>query len=197
MANSLIFDWGGVITKKRLLSGFYSLLSAKFGVESSTLRKTYLEIGFLYETSQWDAERFFTEYAKRAGITAPWGELKEIFVHSFENDGQMLEFLARLQPNNSLYLLSDNYKEIKELIEPELKKIFKKRFYSCDYGMTKADPAFFTLAASEIGALPSECILIDDMEQNAATAKKLGINTIIYTDIASLKSTLQSFGACP
>jgi len=66
---------------------------------------------------------------------------------------------------------------------------------SCDYKVIKPDPAFYMILIEKFGLEPSECVFLDDLEDNLATARQLGIHTILVKDheqaAADLKALLE------
>ena len=53
---------------------------------------------------------------------------------------------------------------------------FDTCFYSCDLGVAKPDPAFFSLVADRVGAAPDELLLVDDSRANIAGARDAGLH---------------------
>ena len=66
---------------------------------------------------------------------------------------------------------------------------------SCDYKVIKPDPAFYMILIEKYGLEPSECVFFDDLEDNLAAARSLGIHTILVKDheqaAADLKALLE------
>ncbi|HZX05178.1 HAD-IA family hydrolase [Kribbella sp.] len=54
-------------------------------------------------------------------------------------------------------------------------ELFDVSCYSYDLGVAKPDPAFFTCAATRIGAEPSTILFIDDIEKNVTGARSAGL----------------------
>jgi putative hydrolase of the HAD superfamily len=53
---------------------------------------------------------------------------------------------------------------------------------SCKVGTRKPELAIFDLAARRIGCTPSECLLIDDLEENCEAARSAGWQAIVFRD---------------
>lgn len=53
---------------------------------------------------------------------------------------------------------------------------------SCDYHVIKPDPAFYKILIEKYDLDPSRCVFLDDLEENLATARELGIHTIQVRD---------------
>lgn len=66
---------------------------------------------------------------------------------------------------------------------------------SCKVGYRKPEPEIFTIAAQRAGVRPEECLLIDDVLENCASAEQMGWKSIHFTDsdkaVASVISELQ------
>lgn len=55
-------------------------------------------------------------------------------------------------------------------------KPFKKIFASHEFGARKPEESFYTDAIAEIGVPADQILFIDDLEENLAVARRLGIN---------------------
>jgi len=53
--------------------------------------------------------------------------------------------------------------------------VFGVSAYSCDLGVAKPDPAYFTRAAELIGADPATILFVDDTEPNVRGAREAGL----------------------
>jgi putative hydrolase of the HAD superfamily len=51
---------------------------------------------------------------------------------------------------------------------------------SCKVGVRKPDPGIFTIAANTAGVHPEDCLLIDDLPENCAAARKAGWTAVHY-----------------
>lgn len=54
-------------------------------------------------------------------------------------------------------------------------QLFDQSFYSCDLGVAKPEPAFFTRALDQLGATAPEVLFVDDHEANVAAAREVGL----------------------
>jgi len=59
--------------------------------------------------------------------------------------------------------------------------LFDVSCYSWELGVCKPDPAFFTEAASRIGADPEDIVFIDDSARNVAAARDVGLGAEQWT----------------
>lgn len=59
-------------------------------------------------------------------------------------------------------------------------EIFDEQFYSCDLGLAKPDPAFFTTVLGHLAVQPSAVLFVDDTAVNVAAARELGLNAYLF-----------------
>lgn len=85
--------------------------------------------------------------------------------NAYEDDPQSLDFLELMDG----YILS--YRD--KVVKPE-------------------EPIYYTLIG-RYNLVPSECLYVDDLEENLVTARRLGINTILYKDYDSLIKEFASY----
>jgi len=60
--------------------------------------------------------------------------------------------------------------------------------------MVKPEAAIFNHLISEHNLNPANCILIDDLEESAATARSLGMEAIVFDKISHVTSKLKKCG---
>ena len=71
--------------------------------------------------------------------------------------------------------------------------LFIKRYYSNEIHFAKPFENCFQYVINDSGMNPAETLYIDDRDDNIATAKKLGFNTIHLTDPYSLTEQLNKY----
>ena len=57
--------------------------------------------------------------------------------------------------------------------------------------MIKPDPAFYRILIDKYDLDPARCVFLDDLEENLATARELGIHTILVRDHEQAAADLQ------
>ena len=75
--------------------------------------------------------------------------------------------------------------------------IFEKVFTSADAGMRKPDLCFYEHVLQAIDAAPAHTIFVDDKLENVRSAQALGIEGIVFDDVASLSRKLKDLLAIP
>lgn len=59
-------------------------------------------------------------------------------------------------------------------------EVFDEQFYSCDLGLAKPDPAFFTTILDRLGVAPEAVLFIDDTAVNVEAARELGLSAHLF-----------------
>jgi putative hydrolase of the HAD superfamily len=109
-----------------------------------------------------------------------------------------LAFLGQIARSRRFLVASLN-NESREINEYRIEKFalrdyFEAFFSSCYLGLRKPDPGIYKLALKITQQKPAECILIDDRGLNLECARELGMQTILFKDLAQLRSDLTQFG---
>jgi len=71
-------------------------------------------------------------------------------------------------------------------------ELFDKLFFSCEIGMSKPEPGIYTHCLKELDNDPDQCLFIDDSEENVEAAKKLGINSILFSELPELRKEINN-----
>ncbi|GAA1430236.1 HAD-IA family hydrolase [Microlunatus lacustris] len=59
-------------------------------------------------------------------------------------------------------------------------EVFDAHFYSCEVGLAKPDPAYFTHVLQTLGVAPEEALFLDDTAVNVEAAAGLGIRAELF-----------------
>lgn len=102
------------------------------------------------------------------------------------------EIIQKLKGKYNLILLSDYPLEWKDEVLKNRKEmqLFDKMFFSCDFGLVKADNDCFEHIINNAQIKPEETIFIDDYENNVKNAEKIGIKGIIFKNANDLEEKL-------
>ena len=71
--------------------------------------------------------------------------------------------------------------------------IFDEVYASNLIGISKPDPDFYRHILNKEGIKPENTVFVDDTEENITSAQRIGINSILFTDPASLKQQIKTF----
>jgi putative hydrolase of the HAD superfamily len=102
--------------------------------------------------------------------------------------------VATLKPTYKIGLLSNvstNWIS-EQLLTPEEMALFDDVVLSYKVGMTKPDPRIYKLAAEHLKVSETECLMVDDSENNCEGARAVGMQSICYQDFVQFKSELET-----
>lgn len=113
----------------------------------------------------------------------------------FVIDQQVIDLIKKLKPDYKIGLLSNSTKGyIRQILEEqEITDLFDEIIVSSEAGVTKPNSKIFNLTLEKLEVKPDEAIFIDDNDYNVEAARNLGIESILYTDLASLKEKLETY----
>jgi len=122
-------------------------------------------------------------------------KVREIHEEEYSLIEGMDSLLKELKKNYDLILLAgDNKEGLKYKLDKfKLKKYFSKIYCTCFEGIYKDNLEIYKKIIKEKRLKPEEVLFIDDMERHTSTAKKLGINVILFQSVKQLKKELKTF----
>jgi putative hydrolase of the HAD superfamily len=202
---AVISDFGGVLTTP--LTGSFRALADELGLEPATMGQAFaalaerngthplheLECGRMTEDAlieglQWallDAtgrEVEFTAFAETL-----WAGL-------FPNE-PMIALMASLRAEGyRMALLTNNVREWEprwRAMAP-IDDIFELVIDSAFVGMRKPEPAIYELTLSRLGVPADECLFVDDLEDNCAGARAVGMNVVRYVDAGQAAAEIRA-----
>ncbi len=140
---------------------------------------------------------FYARVMEIAGADIPYGEFYEIYNDIFSLNRPAIDVLARVKAAGYRALLLSN-------TDPERFGFVRRRFpeilffdsyvLSYELKLLKPDPAIYAEAARRAGCAPSECVFIDDMEENVRGAVETGLAGIQYLPDTDLAAELRKIG---
>jgi len=140
----------------------------------------------------------FIKIIETSNLTIDPKEVVDSYTRNYEKycpvNGSMITLVDNMRKKVKVYALSntnDIHKSVN--IKRGIYNHFDGAFLSCDMKMKKPDPAIFQFVLKEIQCPPSEVLLIDDNEDNIASAKNVGLQTIRYTDYEDLVLKLKEY----
>jgi putative hydrolase of the HAD superfamily len=107
---------------------------------------------------------------------------------------ELLGFLEGLRGEVRLAILSNSGDGARE--EEERRYGFSRLFdpicYSHEIGVTKPDAAAFEIALDQMGTQPSNVLFIDDVADNVAAARRLGMRALLHVDNAATIAAIRA-----
>jgi len=125
-------------------------------------------------------------------------EFKDFMFAQSQPFAESLEFARKLSADGRWLMaaLNNESTEINEyrIRTFHLRECFEVFFSSCYLGLRKPERQIYSLALRITQSEPHECVLIDDRELNLECARELGMNTVLFQNVAQLREDLARYG---
>lgn len=193
--HAVFFDFGGVLSPS--LPALFELYESKTGVTVAALQAAMAAVGRdlgahplahieLAQLSEAEWGSRLREHLTTAGHDASRARLEAFgeqwFADVEANPSIAAAVRAVREQGITVGVLSNNVVEWEpfwhKIIEPL--GPFDAVVDSCRVGARKPDPEIFRIAEEAIGVHASECILVDDLEENCAAARSCGWTAVHY-----------------
>jgi len=194
----IIFDLGGIVVPE---SGnlIFQKIANFLGTGIPKLEILTKDLKPKTTTGEITLRDLYAEILKQLGKTniKPDKVLKkhlELYKeYSTTQDKDILDLIKRLKERCSVVCLTNTETEVADLNRKDgLFDYFDKAFVSTEMGLRKPNPEIYSKVLNDLNCKPEETIFIDDKSENVKTAKRLGINGIVYENIEQLKKELGS-----
>ena len=181
MIKVIIFDMMGPLLQKRP-----DYLSDPVVQTAEKLSSEFLDAGkFISELKTNEATKDFSveEIAKRvANKYSPVLKVWEVLLPKLKKKYR----LAVL--NNGMSITIPYFKQAYPFQD-----YFEVFVNSAEENLEKPAPNIYLLVCQKLGVTPSECVFIDDTEENVEGARKVGMEGILWKDYESLVNQLHIF----
>lgn len=183
MVKGVIFDCFGVLSRGSL-DYFADLVTSGNRQEMRDLSRQ-ADYGFISH------DEHVSNVSEITGLTAD--EIKKVFQTEHILNRPLMEFVKSLRPNYKTSMLSNVGHGVidKMFTADELSGLFDDVVLSADFGVVKPATEIYELAASRLGLLANECVMIDDIPRNVDGANRAGMKGVLFTSNKQLKSDLK------
>jgi epoxide hydrolase-like predicted phosphatase len=198
---AVIFDFGMVICSFDLML-FLRSLSSITGKPVTVLQNVLIPLRPLamrYETGLLTTDEFYREAVRQTGLNVSRESFGRAYNGIFTPIPSTIELIRRLEPRYKLGLLSNTSEWHFEYgIKPvEIFPLFDAVTLSYEVKAMKPDERIYRDALSKLGMDAPECVYIDDLEENATAAGRLGMHAIHYQNPRQLLTALENLGVFP
>jgi putative hydrolase of the HAD superfamily len=139
---------------------------------------------------------FYEVLCDKTGYRGSIREFHEIWSDFFDGTTPGAEeILERVRARYRVAFVSNSNEVHAELIPRKFSSLFEKddRFiFSHRFKVAKPDPEIFRRALDTIGATPHQVIFVDDLSENVAVARSLGIQAFQFIDTLLLTRQLEA-----
>lgn len=192
---TLFWDIGGVILTNGWDFPSRKKAAQKFGFDFDEFETEHMEVEGAFETGRLNLDEYLNKTLFLQARPFNKDEVKEFMFSLPEPNLPTIEIVKRFASSRR-YLLAAINNESLELnlyrIEKfHLRDYFTGFFSSCFLNMRKPSQEIYDKALQITQRNPSECVFIDDREENLVQARALGMITIHYENSHQLSRELQ------
>jgi HAD superfamily hydrolase (TIGR01509 family) len=181
---AVIFDLYGVLA----LNGWQAFKSKHF-TDRVDVWDQIFEIGRKVDAGLANYDELIKFTAEQSGESED--TVRYQLEHTSANE-QLLEYIRTDLKPYSIGLLSNASRAevISRIFTPEQEDMFDGIILSHHVGLLKPDTRMYDAIAAKLGALPEECVFIDDQERHVEGAQNAGMQGLVYTDMPTLRKQL-------
>lgn len=182
----VIFDCFGV-----LCGSSFEVLAAKCQPERvKELRDLNTQADYGYISN--------AEYARGVAAVLGWtvDDVSATFKQARVRNEPLIAYVKQLHTDGVPLALLSNVSSgtLDELFAPgELDGMFDAKILSFAEGLTKPNPAVFTLAVERLGMLAGDCVMVDDKLENCDGAEAAGLASILHTSNTQTMAAVQAW----
>jgi len=213
---AVISDFGGVLTN-RLIEAF-AAFQDETGISMEQLGRGMQRVSerdgeyplFRLERGEVSERQFLDDLSwglePELGHRPTLHRFREIYFEALHPNAPMLDLMRDLRERGfRMAILTNNVREWEELWRAKLPldEIFEVIVDSGWVGMRKPDPAIYGLVVERLGEglEPSDCLFVDDNEQNVHAARALGMTAVHFREteqaIEDIRAAVESAAAEP
>jgi len=182
MIRAFLFDIGNVLVRFDYGRVFRALAEEVGDERVGLLEPGIRALGQEMERGALSSDEFVGEVVGQLGGKVGAEEFRRVFNDIFWLNEPMESLVAQLRGRVPLYLFS-NTSELHErhlFASYPVFRQFDGGFYSWSAGCMKPDESFYHGALAELGLAPSEIAYVDDLPDNIATGRRIGLVSHAY-----------------
>ncbi len=189
----IIFDLGNVILKfdMHLVSGE---IAKRFSLDEARVYEFFFDspLTGIHDEGKIDAREFHRQAMAAHNIDMDFNEFRKIWNRIFTENTEVTSLIPALSRKYRIFLMSNTNRMHFDYIKKQfgIIKRFDRIFTSYEVGERKPHPRIYEEAIKAAGAEPSDIVFIDDREELAEGARRLGIRAIQFKNITQLKEDL-------
>jgi putative hydrolase of the HAD superfamily len=198
MITTIFFDIGGVLLTDGWGHDSRRAAAEKFSLNWEEYSDRHEKVGHAIETNRMSLEQYLDRTVFHRPREFSREEFRAFIFAQSQPKPDSIEIVAQLADSKNHFLATINNEVLElnlyRLEHFGLRRYFPVFFSSCFLGLRKPDEAIYRLALQVSQQAPANCIFIDDREVNLECPRELGMNTILFSNAAELRSELRGLG---
>jgi HAD superfamily hydrolase (TIGR01509 family) len=179
---TILFDWGGVITRGGAPDEIPGRISKLVNIEPAKLRPLLKELTGPLKVGEITVEDFWSQLEQKTQAEIPVAK-RDIWASMAEMQPQniLVDYTENLkQRGYTVAILSNTFSNTASDIEAQgWYQPYSPVFLSSTVGLAKPDQAFYDYALAHLGNTADEIIFIDDQQRCLDPAANMGMATIL------------------
>jgi len=197
MIKSIISDLGKVIVNfdnNRFFSGLSDYCPYSFD-EIVRKSRDHLNIHLAFDRGEINPQEFYLKVKQILSADLEQDEFFRLYNDIFSLNEEVMQTFKKFKGKYKLVILSNTDPERFGFIKKTFPEIldFDDFVLSFEQGFLKPQEEIYKASLKKAEALPSQCVFIDDMEENISAAAALGFHTIHFKPGTDLRSELRCF----
>lgn len=194
MAEAIIFDWGGVLIDNPA-EELMNYCASKLKVKIEELKKIFAEYESSFQRGEISENDLWKKICSQLNIEQPKSESlwKEAVKNVFRDKKETYALTEVLRKNNYKigFLSNTEIPAMEYFMEKDYGRFFDAAIFSCAEGAIKPEEKIYRMALKKLDVKPENAVFIDDKQPYVDATNKLGINSICFKDISTLKQELK------
>lgn len=198
MVEAVLLDADGVL--QRVVGGWRRTLERLFAAEVHEVLPALAAAEAPSLRGETDFLPALADLLQEWGIATPVEEVYAQLWLTVETDAEVLGLVHELHSlGTDVHLASNQHARRAAHMDQELgyARLFAHRFYSCDLGLVKPDPAYFDAVVERLGLEPGRVLFVDDNAANVEGARCAGLRADRWdldTGLPALRAILDRHG---
>ncbi len=194
---AVIWDLGGVLVRTEDWAPRTNL-ARSFGLSREQLEETVFggDRGVRAARGEITEEELWSQVGAVLNVPPPeMARLQRDFWAGDKLDTALIEFIRALRPRYRTELLSNAWSGLRKALTNQLRitDAFDDLIISAEVGVIKPDPRIYQLAVERLGVAPENAIFVDDMPDNVAGARAVGLHAVQFRDSAQARREVQQW----
>lgn len=192
----IIFDFGGVLSSHLPLAA-QERISRAAGIDPEALKPDYMRFRGEYDRGTISAAQYWKSVLTPLGIDPDVqmiGRLIEEDVRGWTHiNNEMVSLIRSVRPGmEKLGILSNMNVDCLRYVEENFPwlDMFDSLVFSCNVRLLKPEAPIYEYCLRSMGLEASECLFVDDSEENTGAAAKLGIHAVHFTSVSLFREEL-------
>ena len=201
--NTIIFDFGGVITDSPLAA--FRELEKKYSIQLGTISKVVMtnpdkNSWAQCERGEININQFIKEFEKEADnlgykinmklvLQQLYGPIRPLMVSKIKELSKQYKLVCLTNVLKGMKSMTPKHRS--EEVDRVLKNFYRV-YESYEIGMRKPEERIYKHLLNDLEISPEKCVFLDDLGVNLKTAKRIGIHTIKVSDPKSAISELDN-----